>query len=136
MGRWQRTVVFFIFKKGGSTVLMERTSLLLEQALDGLSLRHQVLANNYANVNTPGFKRSDVDFRSAMKQAAAQNSAKPQALFQVITDKSTTMRNDDNNVDADVELANISTNAILYRALAEQIDRKFGQIRMVLREGR
>ena len=117
-------------------MLMERTSLLLEQALDGLSLRHRVLANNYANVNTPGFKRSDVDFQSAMRQAFAESSKKPEVQFQVRADQTTTMRNDNNNVDPDVELANISTNAILYRALAEQIDRKFGQIRMVLREGR
>ena len=58
------------------------------------------------------------------------------AEFKVTRDDSTTMRNDNNNVDADLELARLSTNAILYRALAEQIDRKFSQLRLVIREGR
>jgi flagellar basal-body rod protein FlgB len=35
---------------------------LLEGGLDGLSLRQRVLADNIANNDTPGFKRSDVDF--------------------------------------------------------------------------
>ena len=53
-----------------------------------------------------------------------------------MADNSTTMRNDDNNVDPEQELAKLTANAILYKALAEQINRKFGQLRMVVREGR
>ena len=47
---------------------MEQINQVLEQALDGLSLRHRVLANNYANVNTPGFKRSDVNFQDRSEE--------------------------------------------------------------------
>ncbi|NLC45711.1 MAG: flagellar basal body rod protein FlgB [Firmicutes bacterium] len=113
---------------------MEWTSRVLAQALDGLSLRHRVLANNFANVNTPGFKRSDVNFESAMKEFLTGGTTK--AEFKVVADNSTTMRNDDNNVDPEQELAKLTANAILYKALAEQINRKFGQLRMVVREGR
>ncbi|MGB4265489.1 MAG: flagellar basal body protein, partial [Limnochordia bacterium] len=35
---------------------------LVTQGLDAASLRHKILSNNLANVNTPGFRRSDVDF--------------------------------------------------------------------------
>lgn len=117
-------------------MLMDRTSLLLEQALNGLSLQHRVFSHNQANVNTPGFKRSEVDFQSAMRAAIASGSKNPKVQFQVQQDFKTIMRNDNNNVDPELELAKISSNAILYRAITEQIDRKFGQIRMVLREGR
>jgi len=34
----------------------------LEGALHAATLRHQVLSNNNANVDTPYFKRSDVAF--------------------------------------------------------------------------
>jgi len=35
-------------------------------ALDGLSSRHKVLASNIANADTPGFKRSDVNFEDQL----------------------------------------------------------------------
>ncbi len=41
------------------------TQTMLNQALDGSALRNQVLANNIANVDTPGFKRSEVLFEEA-----------------------------------------------------------------------
>ena len=35
---------------------------LLEKALAGSSLRHKVISNNIANINTPGYKRMEVSF--------------------------------------------------------------------------
>lgn len=35
---------------------------LLQKGLEGASLRQETLINNIANVNTPGYKRADVDF--------------------------------------------------------------------------
>lgn len=41
----------------------------LERSLDALSLRQQVRANNIANINTPGFKQSEVRFEDALLEA-------------------------------------------------------------------
>ncbi|HHX96358.1 MAG TPA: flagellar basal body rod protein FlgB, partial [Clostridia bacterium] len=48
---------------------MKTTELinLLEKAMTGSALRHTVLTNNLTNVNTPNFKRSEVDFRSTLE---------------------------------------------------------------------
>ncbi|EMP56642.1 flagellar basal body rod protein FlgB [Marinobacter santoriniensis NKSG1] len=40
-----------------------------EQALQARVKRAEVLANNLANADTPGFKARDVDFQSMMQQA-------------------------------------------------------------------
>lgn len=37
-------------------------------ALDGFALKHQVIANNLANVNTPGFQRMDVSFSTVLDE--------------------------------------------------------------------
>ena len=52
--------------------LFDTSIVGIEKAMQGSLLRQQVLANNLANANTPGFKRSDVDFQSALAQASRQ----------------------------------------------------------------
>ena len=73
--------------------LFDTTMVGLERAMSGAQMRQQVLANNLANANTPGFKRSDVDFHSALAAAFGQGAATPaqiaQARFDVSTDSAT-----------------------------------------------
>ncbi|HET6170998.1 MAG TPA: flagellar basal body rod protein FlgB [Gaiellales bacterium] len=101
--------------------LFDLTDLALQQALSGAGVRQQLLANNLANVNTPGFKRSDVDFESSL--ASALSSGDPSGEvgsvdFQPQVDTTSSMRADGNNVSADQELSNMTQNAIRYEALA------------------
>jgi len=42
---------------------------LLGAALDGFALRQRVIADNIANVDTPGFRPSSVEFESALRDA-------------------------------------------------------------------
>lgn len=43
-------------------------SLLLERALSAANLRQKILANNIANVDTPGYKRFDIALQEALQQ--------------------------------------------------------------------
>jgi len=47
----------------------------LERALDGYALRHEAIANNIANVNTPGYVRQEVNFEATLHQAMLDESA-------------------------------------------------------------
>jgi flagellar basal-body rod protein FlgB len=99
--------------------LFDVTQLALERALQGAGLRQQALSNNLANVNTPGFKRSDVDFHSSLAAALAGGEpAVASASFALQTDSATSMRADGNNVDVDQEMASLTENASEYQALA------------------
>lgn len=55
--------------------LFDKTLGTLERALDARLMRHNVLAGNLANAETPGFVPRDVDFGAAMAQAQAARSA-------------------------------------------------------------
>jgi flagellar basal-body rod protein FlgB len=98
--------------------LFDDTQLALQRAISGSALRQQVLANNLANAETPGFQRSDVDFHSTLAQAMKTGNAaaiestsfSPQTDFQ-------TLRADGNGVDIDVESANMAKNGLEYDAL-------------------
>jgi flagellar basal-body rod protein FlgB len=98
--------------------LFDNTQLALERAISGAAMRQEVLANNLANAETPGFQRSDVDFQTQLTQAMKTGS--PEAIesttFSAQTDN-TVMRADGNGVDVDVESANMAKNGLTHDAL-------------------
>lgn len=121
---------------------------LLEGGLDGLSLRNRVLADNIANADTPGFKRSDVNFGNVL-QAALGNQDPGQLELKrtsprhlpgtgslngnfVILDQTTTIRNDGNNVDIDQEMTNLAENTLQYNALARSLTSHLAMLRQVI----
>ncbi len=112
------------------------TARLLERSLQASSLRQQVLANNIANMNTPGFKRARVEFEREL--AAAMGSAEnPDSVMpKVIVETESTGRPDGNNVDIDQEMTQIAENQIWYAALTRQLSDHFSRLRMVIHDGR
>lgn len=132
-----------------------KTINILERALDASSLRHSVISNNIANVDTPGFKRSNVEFEEQLKMAL-EGTEKPRLSGYITNSRhipigeikgtlvspvvkvqnDTSMRNDDNNVDIDVEMAQLAENTIWYQALSSQIKGKFSKLRSAISEGK
>ena len=123
---------------------------VLEQALAASALRHKVMANNIANVNTPGIKNSRVRFEDALQQAL-EGSRLPLAVTsskhlpgrqaagipapQVVPAADTTMRWDGNNVDIDQEMALMAENNIYYDAVAQQTANYFSGISTAINGG-
>lgn len=133
-------------------LLFSNTSQLMERALDATSLRNKVIANNIANVNTPGFKRSDVVFEDELKNALTKTGrlrgfrtnerhipigepGKDEVVPRVVTENTTTMRNDGNNVDIDREMALQSKNTIMYTVLAQMVSGEYQKVKSAI-EGR
>lgn len=128
------------------------TIAVLEKGLDATTLRHRTIANNIANVNTPGYKRRGVLFERELKEALSRKQrfqaktthpehirftiTDPQDIFpKIFTESRTFYRNDSNNVDIDTEMANLAKNQIMYNAITERISGKFRRLRNVIGEG-
>jgi flagellar basal-body rod protein FlgB len=100
--------------------LFDTSIVGVEKAMQGSMLRQQVLANNIANANTPGYQRSDVNFQSALAQAfsgSPTTSQLEQISFQPQTDGTGAMQTDGNTVDVNTEMADLSENTLTYQAL-------------------
>lgn len=105
----------------------DAVSLTLHSALDGLSLRQQVIADNIANVDTPGFRASSVDFETSLTRAIADgdplNGPAPSAAT---VPTATPVGANGNNVDLRKEsLAAIQTQyqfQVLGRAMSDRFD--------------
>ncbi|MGN6868730.1 MAG: flagellar basal body rod protein FlgB [Solirubrobacteraceae bacterium] len=93
----------------------------IEKAMQGSLLRQQVLANNIANANTPGYQRSDVDFQSALAQAFSSGTPSTSQLDQITFSPQLAangaMQVDGNTVDINTENADLSENTLDYQAL-------------------
>jgi len=106
-------------------------STVLVRQMDACTLRQQVIANNIANVNTPGFKKSEVNFQQQLQQAlgesdfamrttSARHIAPGQSGLQnlepeVVQVGDTAMKSSKNNVDIDEEMVDLAANTLLYR---------------------
>src|SRR3954454_23557294 len=92
--------------------IYDTTQSTLEKAIMGASARQSAIAQNLANVDTPGYQRVDVDFQSALKDALA--SGDPSTSLSSLTfspqrDGSAQVRADGSTVDADVESSTEAT---------------------------
>jgi flagellar basal-body rod protein FlgB len=131
---------------------------LVQRSLDAAALSHRVIADNLANVDTPGFKRSEVVFSEKLKQAFEARAGEPQQLAaartdpghlafssapsvgevepEVLTDKSSSLRNDGNNVDIDREMSLLAQNTVWYSTLAQITQQQFSSLRSAITEGK
>jgi flagellar basal-body rod protein FlgB len=99
--------------------LFDTTQLALSKAMDGSQMRQQAIAQNIANADTPGYRRVDVDFESALRDALQTNT--PAAINNVTfaekTDASAPVQADGNSVDISTESATEAMNGLDYEAL-------------------
>ena len=83
------------------------TSAALSSALDGLALRQRTIANNIANVNTPGYQAQRVSFEDALAQSVQDGDGRAAASTARSLEPT---RLDGNNVNLDTEtVSNIDT---------------------------
>lgn len=123
---------------------------LLSKSLDAYSIRQNVINNNISNSNTPNYKRKDVEFGTILKKMTNENvmdikttdpkhignNDKEMDLNPKITiDKNTKSRLDGNNVDIDVEMAELSKNYIKYNVASQQITSAFKRYKNAISGG-
>jgi flagellar basal-body rod protein FlgB len=94
---------------------------LLPRLVEATNLRHRVLAMNVANVNTPGFRRLDVDFEGSLQRQMSQGGGQPSEVHPRVVERGGGVpRADGNNVDIDREMGRLTKNALLH-ALYSQL---------------
>ena len=124
----------------------DTTYSFIKQGLDASSLRSKVIANNISNINTAGYKKFKVTFEENLKSDGKLDVNKTrnkhmdinnsQSTISVVKDESTSMREDGNNVDLDLEKVNQAANTLMYNALITQANNKLTQSNYVISGGR
>lgn len=121
-----------------------------EQALELRGQRHELLASNIANADTPNYKARDMDFRAAMREAtnppeqplqatdpmhlqptANVSASDPKSLYRQPHGASL----DGNTVETHVENAKFAENAINYQATLEFMSSRVKKLSGALKRG-
>ncbi len=117
---------------------------VLDKAADAAWTRNEVITNNIANVDTPNYKRKDVEFETyLLAQLEGANSGNLGEVVANIdldgltatsyTDYSElSYRLDGNNVDIDTENVELASNQIKYQALLGSITNEFSMIKTAM----
>jgi flagellar basal-body rod protein FlgB len=108
----------------------------LERSLDRTTLRQGLIANNIANVNTPGYKRKDVDFGIELNKAMGDSGTQLMGNDADIKTTYGSNRRDGNSVDLEGEVVHMAETENRYRLLSEMTTRYFNGLKSVIREGR
>ena len=94
---------------------------LLSRLMSATALRRDVLANNIASQNLPGYRRRDVNFEAILAEQLSQG-ARPEDLDhlspEIEVDFNTPTRADGNNVSAEEEASLLRENRIRFELYA------------------
>lgn len=126
-----------------------KTFRLLKTGLNGSSMAQEVIANNLANVNTPGYHAMQAKFKENLA-GRIENQEIEQACLSVSSPlhlngepvesqsdgTSAVITNTDEAPELDRELSKMTENAMYYYALSQLISGKYGLLKNVISEGR
>jgi flagellar basal-body rod protein FlgB len=121
--------------------------------LDGLAMRQRATANNIANVDTPNYKTQRVEFEAQL-QRAIEGDLRSAGLPMATTDAQhisgvgqTSMtplvtvdsepnayRNDNNNVDIDLEMVNLAETTIRFQAVSQMTSQKLIRLKTLIQD--
>lgn len=121
------------------------TLAVVSKTLGLLSARQEAISANIANVNTPGYRRREVNFASQLHEALASNnhSSKTDKIDRInavskklLVDNSFFSRNDLGGVDIDREMAEQARNQMLYNSFTRLATKRLRMYRMAIMDGR
>jgi len=128
-------------------MINDSTLTVASKALEGLSMRRDVISQNIANVDTPGYQAQQVNFETALQSAIQSNGTLPLTTtnenhatglpsvsgdkIEIGLRKGGSTRADGNDVNIDQELEQMSETGVSYQALTTAITRKLSLLKSI-----
>ena len=122
----------------------------MSKSLDLMSSRQSVISSNIGNLDTPGFKASEIDFQGQLREALG---SKGQLPLQATNEKhfgpktsnigsmtadpfeeDDAAKSNGNNVDVDKEMAKMAENQIFYNAVIQLMMKRGSTVRASITE--
>ncbi|MEN1986822.1 flagellar basal body rod protein FlgB [Paenibacillus hubeiensis] len=129
------------------------TSRRNESLLQILNTKHGVITNNIANADTPNYKRKSVAFEDELrrmiengntteldlkqthpKHLSAKDANPSVVPYRIIEHTDTTMNNNRNNVDIDIEMADLAENQLLYNYMVDRVSGHYKKMKNLLQD--
>lgn len=119
---------------------------VLTKAADASWTRNEIITNNLANVDTPGYKRKDVSFQNYLVQELTSGDSTSlrtrvndvelgnlnATVYTDFTELS--YRLDGNNVDIDTENVEFASNQLYYQTVLDTINHQFSMLKAAMQK--
>jgi flagellar basal-body rod protein FlgB len=125
-------------------LLNQGNAPLLEQTLRFTEARQRLLAENVANVDTPGYEQKDLDagkFQEMLSERLQQREDAPpgsvnfsDVTAEVQNPHSTLLYHDRNNRSMEQLMSDNAKNALFHNMIVEILRKQYGAMEMALRE--
>lgn len=106
----------------------DAVSSVIASALDGLATRQNVIADNIANVDTPGFRARAVDFESSLTAALQRGEMPADGVTSSTTPTNAPAGLDGNNVDLRQESLSAMQTQFQYQVMTRAATHHFSLI--------
>lgn len=132
--------------------MQDITLRILERGLDLSMARQKLLAENVANVETPGYRRKDLDFESVLQKEYREiektnvelkrtdvshlEGTEEKEPVLIGQEENVAVRQDGGGVDMEKEMTTVLENALYYQALTRMVSGKLDNLRIAIREVR
>jgi flagellar basal-body rod protein FlgB len=110
--------------------------LTAKKALDAVALRQEAIANNLANLETPGYKRVDLapQFEQELQRACSAGDAPGIASLtpSLATDPNSPAGKDGNTVHLEAELMRMNQNSMMHALETQLVSGTLAKMRMAI----
>ena len=119
---------------------------LIKTGLDVSALRQRTVSSNIANINTPDYKVNKVEFEENLQSAMDKTDVNLEKTHpdhfgigrlsdvEPVVEKrrSTSLNDNGNNVDVDVEMTELAANDVYYNVLVAQLNARLASLNYVI----
>lgn len=128
----------------------DKVPSLMRKSLDVETQRNLLISSNISNVDTPGYKASEIDFQKQLRDVLGSDAhirlvsthekhfgASPDAVKNLkpeVFEEADPARPNGNNVDMDKEMAKLAENQIFYNAMIQLMMKRGSMVRSAINE--
>jgi flagellar basal-body rod protein FlgB len=108
---------------------------LIEAGIRAESLRQKAIANNVANLQTPGYRRVDVQFKELLAKALDSRGKidLDEIEAQIYQPKQTPVKSDGNDVNLETEVGEMIKNSLRHTAYIRLLRKKYTQMELAIK---
>ena len=107
---------------------------IIEAGISSESLRQKAIANNVANLQTPGYRRVDVKFKELLAKAmdSEGNLDLSEITAEIYQPQNTALKSNGNDVSLEVEVGEMVKNSLRHKAYIRVLQKKYQQIDLAI----
>ena len=118
-------------------LLMSKTENIMDLINAGIkaeTLRQKAIANNVANLETPGYRRVDVKFEELLAKCLRSNGEfdLKEVEAQIYQPKETPVKSNGNDVNLEAEVGQMIKNTLRHKAFIRLLSKKYSQIELAM----